>query len=96
MILTEEVVVSYVFEIEIHSMASLFYVDDVLITPKCLYRIQWDADALTGIFEWVGLWENYGKIVGLVFQICHIFVSNYDTEYGLWMMGEGEKLQDQQ
>ena len=89
MIVTEEAVVSDGFDMEIHRMASLLYLDDGLITSKCPYWIQWAVDVLTGIFEWVGLWENYGKIVGLVFQICHIFVRNSNTAYGRWVAGEG-------
>ena len=63
-------------------MVSFFYVNDALVTSTCPDWIQWYVDILTGIFEWAGLWENYGKTVGLVFQVCYIFVRNSDTAYG--------------
>ena len=91
--MTEEAVVSYGFEMEIHSMASFFYLDYSLITSTFIYLIQWDVDVLTEIFEWVGLWENDGKTVVFVFQICHIFVKNSNTLDGRWMTGEGETYQ---
>ena len=88
MFLMEEAVVSYGFDMEIHIIASFFYMDCGLITSTCPYWIQWAVDVLTEIFEWVGMWENYGNTVGLVFQICHIFVRNSDTAYGQWMTGK--------
>ena len=74
---------------EIHSMKSFFYVDDGIIASKCTDWIQWAVDVLTGIFEWVGPWENYGNIVWLVFLLCHIFVGNSDTAYGQCMIVGG-------
>ena len=70
-------------------MAYLFYVDDGLIASNCPDWIQWAVDVLLGTFKWLGLWENYVNTVGLVFKICHIFVSNSDTAYGRWMTGGG-------
>ena len=96
MIVMEEAVVSDGFEMEIHRMASLFYLYDGIITSTCPYWIQWDVDILTGIFEWLGLWGNHGKKVRLVFQICHIFVRNSNTVYVRWMMEEGETYRSHQ
>ena len=56
MIVTEEAVVSYGFDMEIHIIASFLYMGCVLITSTCPYWIQWAVDVLTEIFEWVGLW----------------------------------------
>ena len=44
----------------------LFYMHDSLITSACPYWIQWDVDVLAGRVDWVGMWENYGKKVGVV------------------------------
>ena len=49
--MTEEAVVSNVFEMDIHRMASLLFLDNGLIAPKCLDWIQWAVDVLTDIFE---------------------------------------------
>ena len=80
--------VSDVFDIKIHRMASFFYVDDGLIASTFPDWIQWAIEVLMVLFKLVGLWENYGKTVRLIFQIYHIFVRNSDTAYGQWMTGE--------
>ena len=61
--------------------------DDGLINSMFLDWVQWAVDVLTGVFQWVFLWVNYGNTVGLVFHIYHIFVWNYNTAYGRWMTG---------
>ena len=43
--------VSNLFDMEIHRVASLFYVNDGLIASKFPYCIQWAVDFLTGIFN---------------------------------------------
>ena len=53
--MTEEAVMSDVFDMDIHSMASFLYLDDVIIASKFPDWIQWAVDILTGIFEWLGL-----------------------------------------
>ena len=75
------------FDMEIHIIASLFYMDCGLITSTCPYWIQWAVDILTDIFEWVGMWENDGNTVGLVFQICHIFFQ--ELQHSVWAMDDG-------
>ena len=85
MFLMEEAVVSYGFEMEIHNMASFFYMDYGLIKSTCPDWIQWAVDFLTGIFEWVGVWKSYGNTVGLVFHTCHIF---QELQHSVWAIDD--------
>ena len=45
---------------------AFFYVNDGLVASANPVRLQTKFNTLTGIFEWIGLWENVLKPVGMV------------------------------
>ena len=51
---------------EVQWIAVLFYVDDGLLDSSRPARIQAALDVLAGLFDWVGLWENITKTVGML------------------------------
>ena len=53
---------------EIQRRASLFYAYAGLITSTQPKYLQGVFDALTGLFDWMGLRKNTGKTVGMVCQ----------------------------
>ena len=60
-------------------MASFFYADNGIIIPKWKEWIQWELGILMGMFDQMDIQTNMGKTVGMVFQICHIVVRNYNS-----------------
>ena len=54
----------------IHTISSLFYVDDRLVASPEIARLQELFDALTGLFDQVGLRTNEGEMVSMAFRPC--------------------------
>ena len=44
----------------------------------------------------VGLWNNLGKTVGMVFRPCQVAVKNPEAEYGRQIIGEGLTYRERQ
>ena len=51
----------------------IFYADDGLISLTHLEWLQGEFDTLMGLFGQVGLRENVGKTIGMIFQPYHAF-----------------------
>ena len=47
------------------------------------------SDALTGIFDWVGIRTNVGKMLDMICQPCHNVGTHSDASYESIMAGGG-------
>ena len=54
--------------------AEFFYADDGVVASTDPGWLQLAFDLLTGIFDWVGLWTNVCKTVGMMCRPCRVAV----------------------
>ena len=81
MIVVEEAAGTEGFVRTVYRMASLFYMDDSLLSlthPEWIKRV---FEILVGIFDWVGLRKNVRKMVGMVCHTYHIIGQHSDSAY---------------
>ena len=76
--------------------AEFFYANDGMVASTDPGWLQSEFDRLTGLFEWVGLWTNVRKTVGMVCWPFHAAGVRADDAYTRRMTGEGRSFKDRQ
>ena len=68
--------------------AFLYTGDGIIASPRP-YRFQVILDVLTVIFDRIGLNTNANKMVGMVYQPCHMSGKHLEAAYEIHIMGVG-------
>ena len=76
--------------------AEFFYADDGVVASTDPGWIQSEFGFLTGLIDWVGMWTNVRKIVGIVFRPCWVTMVRADEAYTQRMTGEGGGFKERQ
>ena len=67
----------------------LFYMDDGMMAFSDLVLLQEAFSTLVGLFDWVALRKNVGKMVGMVCHPCQAAVTHLEAAYKQRMLGVG-------
>ena len=67
--------------------AALFYADDGMVASSAPHWLQWEFNALVGLFGRVGLRNNVGKTVSMVCRPCPASGNQSEEAYGRKMAG---------
>ena len=54
----------------VQALTVLLYEKNGILEYPRIDLIQKTLEVLTGLFDWVGLWTNMVKVVGMTFQTC--------------------------
>ena len=76
--------------------AALFYADDGMVASSVPHWIQWEFNALVGLFEFVGLRTNVGKTVIMVCRPCQAEGNQLEAAYGQKIPGDGPAYRERQ
>ena len=68
---------------------ALFYTDDGMVALSDLQWLQGSFITLVGLFNRVGLWNNFWKTVSMVCRLCQAAGTQLEAAYGRWVTGEG-------
>ena len=71
--------------------ADLFYEDNILVTLTELVWMQGTFNALTELFNRLGIWANVGKKFGRICRHCHEVGTQVEAAYKRRMKEEGLK-----
>ena len=75
---------------------SLFYADNAMVASSESRWIQVAFSTLVGLFDKVGLQNNFGKTVGMVFRPRQAAGNKSEVAHRIRKMGEGPSYQEQQ
>ena len=81
---------------EVRNQNALFYVDDGMIASSDPQWIHGAFITLFGLFDRLGLQNNVGKTVSMVFGPCQAEGTQSEAAYGQRMTGEGPSYQERQ
>ena len=76
------------------NLAACFYADDGLVASTQPESLQRAFDALTGLFDWVGLHTNTESMVGMVCQPCHTLGRMLEESYERRPTVKGPKFRE--
>ena len=71
---------------DIQRLEAYFYVDDDLLAPMRVEKLQRVFSVLTELFYWVGICTNVGKRLSMEYQLCRSLGGHYTEAYGLDMI----------